>query len=62
MKEEDAISIITGKNAAILGIADRIGTIEEGKLASLVIWNNDPLHFSAFPKYIFAEGRLIRGE
>ncbi len=60
MNEEDAIGIITYKNAAILGIGDRLGSIEPGKLASIVIWDKDPLNFSAFPEYVFAEGRQIR--
>jgi len=60
MSEEEAISLITYKNAKILGIDDKLGTIEKGKLASLIIWDKNPLHLSAFPTAVFAEGKKIR--
>ncbi len=59
--EEDALSIITYKNAKILGIDEILGTIEKGKLASLVIWNDNPLKLSAYPKVVIGEGRILRG-
>lgn len=60
MTPEDAISLITRKNAAILGIDDCLGTLEPGKLASLIVWNTDPLHLGAFPLLIMAEGGIVR--
>jgi imidazolonepropionase-like amidohydrolase len=60
MKKEDAISLITYKNAKILGINDILGTVEKGKLASLVVWNNDPLDLSAFPVMVMGEGKILR--
>jgi len=60
MDEAEAISLITYKNAKILGIEDNLGTIEPGKFASLVVWDKNPLHLGAFPKAVFAEGKLIR--
>lgn len=62
MKEEEAISLITFKNARILGIDGRLGTVEPGKLASLVVWDQNPLHLAAFPRQVFAEGKIVRGE
>ncbi len=60
MNKEDAISLITYKNAKILGIDDILGTIKKGKLASLVVWNNDPLDLSAFPVMVMGEGKILR--
>jgi len=60
MSEEDAISLITYKNAKILHIDDILGTVEPGKLASLVVWDKNPLHLGAFPKMVMAEGTVIR--
>ncbi|HMA69526.1 MAG TPA: amidohydrolase family protein [Candidatus Mcinerneyibacterium sp.] len=60
MSEEEAISIITYKNAKILGIDDILGTVEKGKLASLIVWDNNPLHLGAYPKMVMAEGNIIR--
>lgn len=61
MSSEDALSIITYKNAKILEIDNILGTIEEGKLASLIIWNDDPLKLSSYPTVIIGEGKIIRG-
>lgn len=60
MKEEEAVGMITLKNAKILGIDDRLGSLEPGKLASLVVWDKDPLHLGAFPRLVMAEGKVIR--
>lgn len=60
MKEEEAISIITYKNAKILGIDDILGTIEKGKLASMIVWNKNPLHFGAYPIMVMGEGKVLR--
>lgn len=61
MPETEAINLITRRNAEILGIDDELGTVEPGKLASLVVWDGDPLTLGAFPTAVFAEGRKIRG-
>lgn len=60
MKDEEAISLITLKNAKILGIDDKLGSIETGKLASLVVWNNNPLHIGSFPTLVLGEGKILR--
>lgn len=60
MTQEMAISLITHENARILKLSDRLGTIEPGMLASLIVWNTDPFHLSAFPRAVIAEGRTIR--
>ncbi len=61
MKEEDAISLITRKNAEILGINDILGSVESGKKASLLIWKNDPFKIGSMPAVVMAEGKIIRG-
>ena len=60
MDEGEAISLITGKSATILGIDNDLGSIEAGKLASLLVWDKSPFHLGAFPKAVFAEGKKIR--
>ena len=60
MSEEDAISLITYKNAKILGIDDILGTIEKGKLASIIVWDKNPLHLGAFPILVLGEGKVLR--
>ena len=60
MTDEDAISLITYKNAKIIGIDDILGSVEKGKIASLVVWDKEPLNLAAFPKMVMAEGKVIR--
>jgi imidazolonepropionase-like amidohydrolase len=60
ISDEEALSIITYKNAKILGIDNILGTLETGKVASLIVWNKDPLHFGAYPKMVIAEGKIVR--
>ncbi|MEW6440883.1 MAG: amidohydrolase family protein [bacterium] len=48
-------------NARLLGLEDRIGTIEKGKTADLVVFEKNPLETAenAFtPLMVFQEGRL----
>ncbi len=59
MSKAEAISIITGKNAKILEVEDVLGSIAPGKWASLVVWTGDPFDMTSYPKYVFAEGRLV---
>ncbi len=60
MSPEVAISMITWKNAKILGLDDTLGTVEQGKTASLIVWNKDPLNLGSFPGMVMAEGKIIR--
>ncbi len=60
MSEEQAIGLITYKNARILGIDDTLGTVEKGKLASLTVWDRSPLSLAAFPRMVMAEGAVVR--
>lgn len=61
MSREKAISIITKENAEILGISE-LGTIEAGKLASMVVWSDDPFSMEAHVKLCVCEGRVIKVE
>jgi imidazolonepropionase-like amidohydrolase len=60
MSKEEAISLITYKNAKILEIDDILGTIEKDKLASLIVWNHDPFDLAAFPTLVMGEGKILR--
>ncbi|PCJ19773.1 MAG: amidohydrolase [Candidatus Cloacimonadota bacterium] len=57
---EDAIKSITINAAKILSVDDRVGSIEIGKDADLVIWNKHPiLETQAKVKKVFINGQLI---
>ena len=48
--------------AEIYGVADRLGSIEPGKIANLVIFEGDWLADKAKPKMVFLDGRLDEAE
>lgn len=59
LSEQKAIEGITIFPARNLGIDSRLGSIEEGKDADLVLWDNHPFHFSAKPKWTMINGFIV---
>jgi imidazolonepropionase-like amidohydrolase len=59
LSKEDALKAITLWPAQIWGVADRVGSIEVGKYANLVVTTGDPLEPRTDVKYVFIEGRSI---
>ncbi len=59
MHKQDAIELVSRKNARILGIDKKVGTLEKGKWASFVGWNGDPFDLSSYPAAVFGEGKLL---
>lgn len=58
LSEPEALAFVT-RNAAIqLGVADRVGTLEVGKDADLVLWSDHPLSTQAVAVQTFIDGRL----
>jgi imidazolonepropionase-like amidohydrolase len=56
---ERAIRWITSNAARALGVADRTGTLEAGKMADVVIWNRDPFSVYALADQVFIDGALV---
>jgi imidazolonepropionase-like amidohydrolase len=54
---EDAMAMITIDTAEILGIADRVGSLEAGKDADFVIWSGDPLSTFTKAEQTWVDGR-----
>jgi imidazolonepropionase-like amidohydrolase len=55
----EALKAVTLYPAQIMGVADRVGSIEAGKLANLVVTDGDLLEARTNVRYLFIEGRLI---
>jgi len=55
----DALSGLTIRSAQIAGIADRVGSLEVGKDADIVIWNGDPLDYYASVHTMLIDGRRV---
>jgi imidazolonepropionase-like amidohydrolase len=59
LDEQTALEALTIEPARILGIADRVGSIEEGKDADIVILNGDPLDYRTFAERTYVNGKLL---
>ncbi|HNP36697.1 MAG TPA: amidohydrolase family protein [Woeseiaceae bacterium] len=59
MSWDAALRAITLDPAEIYGVADRVGSIEPGKEADVVIWPGDPFELSNYPDQVFIRGEAI---
>ena len=59
MTWDDALRAVTIAPARALGIADRYGTLEAGKVANVVVWSGDPFEFSSRAEHVLVRGREI---
>lgn len=59
MTWESALRAITLTPAELYGVADRIGSIEAGKDADLVIWNDDPFELRSYPEAVYIKGQAV---
>ncbi len=57
--EEEAIQMVTLNPAWIIGVQDRVGSIDTGKDADLVIWDKDPLSTYARAEKVYIDGDLF---
>ena len=56
---EKAIEAITINAAKLLGIEDRVGSLEIGKDADIIIWDNDPLEIQSNVLYTIIDGKIV---
>lgn len=56
---QDALAAVTRVPAELLGIADRVGTLEIGKDADLVLWNGLPFEATSNIIGVVLEGELV---
>jgi imidazolonepropionase-like amidohydrolase len=56
--EEEALKMITLNAAWIVGVDDRVGSIDVGKDADIVIWNGYPLSSYGVPEKVLIDGEV----
>ncbi|WP_020528558.1 amidohydrolase family protein [Flexithrix dorotheae] len=56
MSEEDALKMVTLNPAKLLHLDDRMGSVNVGKDADLVLWNDHPLSIYAKPEKTMVDG------
>ncbi|HKY04751.1 MAG TPA: amidohydrolase family protein, partial [Blastocatellia bacterium] len=59
LPKEEALKAVTIYPAEIFGVADRIGSIEQGKIANLIVTDGDPLEIRTQVRHLFINGRQI---
>lgn len=59
LPKDEALRAVTLYPAQILGIADKLGSLEAGKIANIVITNGDILEPRTNVKYVFINGRML---
>ena len=56
MEEEEALKAITIHPAEIIGVADRVGSLEVGKDGDLVVFSGHPLDYRSVPDLVVIDG------
>lgn len=59
LPEDAALRAITLDAAEILGVSDRLGSIEAGKDADIVIWKNHPLNTWGESRIVIVNGTVV---
>jgi len=58
LSEEEALRLVTLHPARLLGVADRVGSLEPGKDADFAVWSHPPLDTRAVCLQTWVDGRL----
>ncbi len=59
LPQEEALKALTINSAEILGASDRLGSIEKGKIADLILTDGDPMQAKTNIKQMFIAGREV---
>jgi hypothetical protein len=58
LPEQAALTALTTRPAVLLGLETRLGTVEEGKIANLVVTDSSYFAKDTKVKYVFVDGQL----
>lgn len=61
MTDDDALAAVTINPARHLGIADRVGSLEEGKDADLILTDTDPFSVETQIRAVYINGQKVNG-
>ena len=56
----DAIRALTLSAAEVYGLSDRVGSIDKGKIANLVVTKGEPFEEKTTVEYVFVDGKLFK--
>ena len=58
LSEDKALEALTISAAKLNGIEDRVGSLEVGKDADIVIWDGDLFNIMTRPEYVIIDGKI----
>ena len=61
MPWDAALRAVTLTPAELFGVASRVGSLEPGKDATLVVWSGDPFEPSTRAEHVFVQGTEVQG-
>jgi len=59
MTWDDALRAVTLTPAELFGVSDRVGTLQAGRAANVVIWGGDPFELRTLPERVFLRGKAV---
>jgi len=59
LDRDAALRAVTLEPARVWGVADRLGSLEVGKDADLVVWSGDPFELTTGAEHVFIAGREV---
>jgi imidazolonepropionase-like amidohydrolase len=59
MSWDDALRAITLTPAEVMGVANRVGSLQPGRDANIVVWSGDPFEFATRVEHVFIRGREV---
>jgi imidazolonepropionase-like amidohydrolase len=62
LDRDAALRAVTLEPARVWGVADRLGSLEAGKDADVVIWSGDPFELTTRAEHVFIAGREVSGD
>ena len=57
MTWDDALRAVTLTPAELFGLGERMGTLQAGRTANVVVWSGDPFELSSVAEHVFIRGR-----
>jgi imidazolonepropionase-like amidohydrolase len=55
-----ALRAVTLTVAEQFGVADRVGSLQAGRDANVVVWSGDPFEFATVAEHVFVRGRSVK--
>jgi imidazolonepropionase-like amidohydrolase len=56
MTWDDALRAVTLAPAEVMGVADKVGSLQVGREADVVVWSGDPFEFASIAEHVYVRG------